>query len=189
MSAKKRSDSDSTVVEMGNPFEPNMDALNPEFNLTELIEQCKKKQAEGDKRKIGIQERVRKAKENIARIQNMITGLETKSQQELGAAYMNQVIRPVMDELQKVFPNTKMDLSGPYGMSGDITLTLTSRMTPVGKKAETKCITFSPLEDAVGYRNFRERLERVEPRKYPADQQLESQGRKDSDGETNRVHR
>ena len=157
MSAKKRTEqTDNSTVENSNPFEPDMSLGTPGFDLTGLIEQCKVKLAEQDKRKIGIQDRITKAKENIARIQSMIQGLELKGQQESGQAWVNMVVRPIMEELQKVFPNAAIDMSTV--LSGAVTVTVCKKgvnQTGKLKNVECKSLTFVPVEDGVALRDWR----------------------------------
>ena len=157
MSAKRRAveQSEVSAVESGNPFDANMELGNPEFKLSELVKLCKEKQQEQDKRKIGIAERVTKAKENIARIQNMIVGLEQKAQMESGQTFINMVIRPVLEELQKVFPSAAVDMSTV--LSGAVTITVCRRGVNLAgklKNADCKSVTLVPSEDGISLRDF-----------------------------------
>jgi len=165
MSAKKRTEQvDNSTNDNSNPFEADMNLGTPEFNLSELLEQWKTKHAESDKRKIGIAERISKAKVNIARIQNMIDGLELKGQQESGQAWVNFIVRPIVGEIQKVFPNAAIDMNTV--LSGAVTVTVSKRgIDTLGKMKglDTKSITFVPGDDGtVKLRNYE-----VDSRDYP----------------------
>ena len=152
---KKTDQAENTAGDSVNPFEPDMSLGNPEFKLADLLEQCKVKLAEQDKRKIGIQERIVKAKESIIRIQNMIQGLELKSSQESGQAWVNVVIRPLMAELQKVFPNAVIDMSTV--LSGAVTVTVCRKGVTQAdklKNQECKAVTFIPAENGLSVRDY-----------------------------------
>ena len=157
MSARKRTEQeDNSIAETINPFEPDLSLGNPTFNLTELIETCQAKLSEQDKRKIGIQDRIGKARENIARIQNMIDGLELKTQQESGQAWVNLVVRPISEELQKVFPNATIDINTV--LSGAVTLTVCRKgVNHAGKLKNQECrsLTFVQSEDGIALRDWR----------------------------------
>jgi len=157
MSAKKRVEqSDSSAGEVINPFEPDMSLATPGFNLVVLMEQWKTKHAESDKRKIGISERISKAKIAISRIQNMIDGLELKGQQESGQAWVNFVVRPIVGELQKIYPNASIDMSTV--LAGAVTVTICKKgIDQAGKMKNQECksLTFVPVEDGVALRDWR----------------------------------
>jgi hypothetical protein len=155
MSAKRRSDEAEATVTEVNPFEPDMEKATTDFDLEVLLETYKAKITEMDKRKIGISERVSKAKENIARIQSMIEQLTLKASQESGQTWTNQIVRPICGELQKVFPHAAIDISTV--LSGAVTVTLCKRgVSAVGKLKNIDCraVTFVPQENGIGIRDF-----------------------------------
>ncbi|MEI8217321.1 MAG: hypothetical protein WCF96_09520 [Eubacteriales bacterium] len=158
MSARKRNEQvDNSTNDNSNPFEPDMNLVTPEFNLTGLLNDWKTKHAESDKRKIGIAERITKAKIAISRIQNMIDGLELKGQQESGQAWVNFVVRPIVGEIQRVFPNASIDINTM--LSGAVTVTVCKRGIDVAGKMkglDTKSITLCPVEDGVAVRDYSE---------------------------------
>lgn len=157
MSAKKRVDeSESTATEM-DAFQPDMSKLNAEFDLEALIVSFQEKSKDSSARKISYADRVAKAKINIGRIQAMINQLENKSLSESAMIWVGQVIRPIVNQLEEIYPNAKLTLTGPYGLSGDVTLTMTKRNNAPGSKPESRFVTFTPAENAsVALRNFRE---------------------------------
>lgn len=154
MAAKKRDESEEKIVDI-NPFEPDLSKVNPEFSLTALLENCKTKNADLDKRKIGLAERISKAKEAISRIQNMIQGLELKGQQASGQTWTNEVVRPIVLELSHVFPAAALDISTV--LSGAVTITLSKKGASAAgklKNVDTKAVTFVPHEKGIGIRDY-----------------------------------
>ena len=151
MSAKKRSEiqAEETTVEV-NVFEPQMDRVQADFNLEPLIQVCKEKLAESDKKKIPVGERLVKAREAIARLQNMIAGLETKGKTESGLVWVTMVIRPLVAELQNVFPNAIFEIGRPSGLAGAVTITMSRKgVNQLGKLKGLDCknITLIPTDD------------------------------------------
>ena len=157
MSAKKRTESaENAGSDNSDCFVPNMQLGTPDFNLELLLEECKTKMAEGDKRKISYAERISKARINISRINTMIQGLELKSQQESGQAWMNSLIEPIMAEMEAIFPLATVE---KRAMSGSTTLTVSKKgITAAGKLKGVDCrsITFVPTQDGLGIRDYSE---------------------------------
>lgn len=157
MSAKRRNESaEETGSDTSDCFVPNMQLGTPDFNLEVLLEECKTKMAENDKRKISYTERISKARENIARINTMIQGLELKSQQESGQAWMNNLIDPIMLEIESIFPLATVE---KRSMTGATTLTVSKKgATAAGKMKGVDCrsLTFVPTQDGLGIRDYSE---------------------------------
>ena len=152
MSAKKRSDDGSVSV---NPFAPDMTQVSPEFNMGALLENFEAKKAEGEKRKVGITERIAVARKNIARIEAMIESLTLKSQQESGQTWVIQVVKPLADEIQKVFSNATIDITSV--LPGAVTMTLCKEgVSNIGrlKNIDCKSITLVQQEEGVGVRDY-----------------------------------
>lgn len=157
MSAKKRTDnqSEDTNVDV-NPFGPQLDKMS-DFNLEALVQSCKEKLQEMNKKKIPVPERIFKAREAIQRLQNMIAGLETKSQSECGTIWTTVVIRPLVSELQNVFPNAIFEIGRPYGLAGAVTVSMSRKgVNQLGKLKGQDCktITFVPNDDGLSVRDY-----------------------------------
>lgn len=155
MSAKRRSDEAEATVTEVNPFEPDMEKATTDFDLEVLLETYKAKITEMDKRKIGISDRISKQKEQLERISRYIETLTLKASQESGQTWTNQIVRPIVGELQKVFPHAAIDISTV--LSGAVTVTLCKRgVSAVGKLKNIDCraVTFVPQENGIGIRDF-----------------------------------
>jgi hypothetical protein len=159
MSAKRRADGAGDVVEM-DPLEPDMERAAQPFDLKTLLEEAGTKMAEASKRKIGLNERIQKNREAIARIETLIRNLELKGQQESGIVFSSAVLRPIQAEIQAIFPHANVELTGPYGLANCTTITVSKRnVNAIGKlKGEnSKSITFIPMPDnKLGIRNLDE---------------------------------
>ena len=158
MSAKKRTDNqpEETNIEI-NPFEPQREKIREDFSLASLIQDCKEKIQEADKKKIPVGERLTKAREAISRLQNMIAGLETKGKTECGLVWTNLVIRPLVSELQNIFPTAIFEIGRPFGLAGAITLTMSRKgVNQIGKLKGMDCktITFMPTDDTLSVRDY-----------------------------------
>jgi len=157
MSAKKRTEEGADSLEIMDAFVPDMTKANSAFDMKALVAEAVTKSQESGKFKIAIAERIKKAKEGIARIQNMIGNLELKSQQQSGLVWVNLVIRPLVAELCNVLPGLKAEMIGPYGIGNDLTLTMYQRgPIPGGKRPESRSITFVTVDSQVSIRDFSE---------------------------------
>ena len=155
MSAKRRTEEAPESFIEANPFAPEVTQVNPEFKLADLLEAYKTKALENDKRKVGINERISKAKQNIARIEAMIESLTGKSQQESGQAWVREVVLPLVTEIQKVFPNAVLDINAMQ--TGAVVLTLCKKgitATARMKNMDCKSLTLVPQENGIGVRDY-----------------------------------
>ena len=160
MAAKKKNEDGQPGESNTDPFAFDMSNVSEEFSLEGLLKSFKEKNGESAQRKFSITERIKNAKKNIARIQTMIGNLEIKAQTESGHVFLNLVVRPIVDELRSVLGNASVDVFGPFGLSGQATIT-------VGKKGEvqqgkprsstdSKSVTLVPTPEGLSIRDYGE---------------------------------
>ena len=126
MSAKKRVESEEASINV-DPFAQNLSAINPDFNLDELISACREKLASESKLKVPIQERIIKNREAIERIKRTIASLEAKTAQQGSQTWIGVVLKPLADQLKGIFPNAVVEIMEPNNMTGAITVTVSKK--------------------------------------------------------------
>lgn len=161
--AKKQRNSEGVEVDTQeplNPFEADYSNISPEFNFDALIEKYQNGLQESDKKKIAITERIEKQKQSIARIQAFIENLEFKQKQESSQAWINTIVKPVVAELQKVFPAASVEMTTSMGIGTAVLLTVSKKgLTPIRKMKgeDTLSLTITQLENGdLGIRNWQE---------------------------------
>ena len=165
MTAKKRVE-DGQVETNDDPFTLDMSKASGEFALDALLATFKEKSGESAQRKFSIADRITNARKNIARIQSMIGNLEIKAQTESGQVFVNLVVRPIADELRNVFPNAGVNVFGPFGLSGQATITVAKKgVAQPGKVSgtESKSVTLVPTTEGVSIRDYSETSDQYAP--------------------------
>lgn len=165
MTAKKRSDDESAVEIGGDAFTYDLSKVSEGFTLDALLTTFKEKSGDAATRKFSIAERIVNARKNISRIQSMITNLEIKAQTESGQVFQNLVVRPIAEEIRNVFPNAKVDVFGPFGLSGQATITVAKKNDVQGKgrASESRSVTLVPANDGVSIRDYSESSDQYPP--------------------------
>ena len=157
MTAKKRTDEEQTTEINTDPFAYDMSKVTEGFSLGALLANFKDKSGESAQRKFSIGERIANAYKNIARIQSMIANLEIKAQTESGQVFVNQVVKPIVEEMRNIFPNAKVDVFGPFGLSGQATITVGRKVegqAAKGKTSDSRSITLVPANEEVAIRDY-----------------------------------
>lgn len=161
MVAKKKDDAAPVLESNGNPYEADLSRVSPEFSLDKLLETFQTKKNESAARKIGLNERMETARKNISRLQSYITQLQMKAQSEVGQVFLTLVVRPLSEEIRSVFPSASVDVFGPYGLSGQSTITIGKKNIPQAsriKGTDCRSITLVPIDTGIGIgiRNYSE---------------------------------
>ena len=150
--AKRRVDEPENAVAV-NPFEPDVQASQG-FKMDDLLVAYTGRLAESDKRKIGIQDRIKKNLDAIGRIQNLIEALSLKAQQESGATWVNVVVRPIAAELAKVFPAASIEVTP---MNGSVIVTLSKKgISPADKMKGVDCRSVTVVQQDGGLCGIRD---------------------------------
>ena len=153
MANRKKDDAVTMPESNGNPYEADMTRLSAEFSLDTLLETFQQKRNETAARKISINERMETARKNISRLQSYITQLQMKAQSEVGQVFLTLVVRPIAEEIRSVFPSASVDVFGPYGLSGQSTITIAKKNVTQASKikgADCRSITLVPTDDGIG---------------------------------------
>lgn len=164
MSAKKRTEQGEETNTNIDPLEPNIDAINPDFDLDALISACREKLASESKLKVPIQERIQKNREALERIKRTIAQLEIKAAQSGTLTWCEGVITKIVEQLQAVFPNASVDYM-TLVHSGAITVTVSKKTSSMDKKGLTnsKAITFVPINGELFVKDFSHNLQTYAP--------------------------
>ena len=166
MTAKKRVEDGQAVEVGGDVFAYDLSKVSEGFALDALLTTFKEKSGDAATRKFSIAERIVNARKNIARIQAMISNLEIKAQTESGQVFQNLVVRPIAEELRNIFPNAGVNVFGPFGLSGQATITVAKKgVAQPGKVsgAESKSVTLVPANDGVSIRDYSESSDQHPP--------------------------
>ena len=156
MSAKKRVESEEASINV-DPFAQNLSAINPDFNLDELISACREKLASESKLKVPIQERIIKNREAIERIKRTIASLEAKTAQQGSQTWIGVVLKPLADQLKGIFPNAVVEIMEPNNMTGAITVTVSKKGASTDKKLrgeDSKALSFIPGDEGLLVKDF-----------------------------------
>ena len=166
MAAKKRAEEGQMVEVNADPFAFDMSKVSGDFSMEALLKAFNEKNGESATRKYSINERIVNARKNIARIQAMICNLEIKQQSESGTVFLNLVVRPVADELRNAFPNARIDVFGPFGLSGQATITVGRKgENPAGKGrgADARSVTLVPTPEGMSIRDYSQSTDEYAP--------------------------